>query len=347
MNNIEQLEPFEKRIVRIFALIASFVTFLIAYFILISTAYLEFVPTVFPSHVPLQLITSAVAILYLVYFIVFIIKAIKKNDQTDLKNMIIMDIQTILMILAEKYIKSMFVPEKTIFIILAAVCFVSAVIFSIVSNKDGRKGVIFYFVITYIAFAAFGTGKILFTQVIYPGDDFNTKVFVLQTQERTDETDRNISVVNIPHLTSSVENGFETYNAFSDDCIVYTKKEKDEYIENIYSIINADNNVKPSQKAAYIEAADNLNEELSKYDDSFFKDKFLVILESYFFFELSNAKIKAIVNESTRDTLYFYSDIESSDKYSENEGYLFFFISIPNKYKSFIQADTVRHISRE
>ena len=83
MNNIEQLEPFEKRIVRIFALIASFVTFLIAYFILISTAYLEFVPTVFPSHVPLQLITSAVAILYLVYFIVFIIKAIKKNDQTD------------------------------------------------------------------------------------------------------------------------------------------------------------------------------------------------------------------------------------------------------------------------
>ena len=341
----ENLEPFEKRIYKIFSLIAGFILFILSYFFLLSSVYLEFVPGMTISHEPKTLICTGIAALYMVYLIIFIIKGIKKNDSIDRKSLFFKDIQLIILNLFVYIIYYYEIPNKILSAVLAVLSVVSAVILTVYTNKDDKKNTVFFMIIITLLFGAFISAKILFTDILVSPWDFQTKIIVVQSKEPTKNLSRNIPYIVVPELVNE-DNFIENYDFLDYDKIIENTSELENYCKELRESLNTDSRVNGNNKPALEETVDFIEKNLSAYDDEYFKDKCLYIKTAYFWAQIKDSDISHIVREWARNRLYFYSQTyyDETDHSISNDGYIYYLISLPKDKRKLLNTSDERFI---
>ena len=342
--NTAELEPFEKRIKRIFALIGLFTAFVILYLYLLANVYLEFVPGAFLSFEGYTLISTAIALLYFIYLVVFIIKGIKKNDSMNLKSLILRVIQTALLSLLVYLVYQMVLPRVIFCASFAALSILSAVILSIIADKEEKKNIIFFMIIITLLFGAFISAKVFLTNILYPGQDFEQRLVLIQSKEPTKNISKSVKYITVPELKPENEDP-QTIGYFTDDSVFSNTTDRNTFISELRDSIKNDKEINEKQKLAFDEAADFLEKQFSSYDDDFFKDHCLLLKTGYFWDPIVDSSIRNIVREWARNRLYIYYDTTYDPQARDYiEGYCFYLISLPKDKRAILDTSDERFI---
>lgn len=330
-------EKFEIVVNRNLQTIVSVVLLLILYFKCMNRVAYEFLRSGDTEPHPLRYISlvliigCAVTVIY--FFIKAFTKALKRRQNISARNTFIAAGVALMTDIAYIICEKLVVPNMIIIGIIAAVIITATVLLMIkVSEENDRKETVLVIASLLAMFIYFITFSVFISTVYHNEADYSAKLFCIQSAS-LEKNEKDLVIVSDPIMNQLDENTmYLATDAAFPDRVLHSKGELDGFYKEAEKI-RTDNGCNDEKHQEAVKVMQKvLDPELSKYDESFFRDNVLIIVSATLYDKIDNASVPQIFTKESTHTSYIrfnLNELPTNDPNTDNHGICYALISMP------------------